>query len=111
MNESPFDNQRMRPGLLVNSNTVGAQRAEPISPVEQSMHRLSVEVDNLHSELRGLYDRLTPYLADTPPSIEKNPPLSAVVGNSPAILRITELSNRIAIMASELVSIKQRLEA
>ena len=111
MNESPFNNQRMHPGQLVNSNTVGAQQAEHNSPLEQATHRLTVEVDNLHSELRGLYDRLGPYLADIPPSIEKNPPLSAVVGNSPAILRITELSNRIAIMASELVHFKTRLEA
>ena len=111
MSESPFDNQRMRPGLLMNSNTVGAQRAEPISPVEQAMHRLTAEVDNLQVELKGLYSRLAYYLADIPPTLDKQGPISAIPGNSTAVRGIVEISERIASLSTELTAIKARLEA
>ena len=96
--------------ILAERGQIGQQSAIPLSPLEQGLQRTSVELDNLHNELCNLYARLTPYLADIPPSKPENV-LSENLGNSPAISRIAELNTRIALMANELSGIKARLEA
>ena len=84
---------------------------KPTTPVDQAIHRLEVEIDNLAMDLNQLYDRLQGYVADSLPSSNTQPTLAPIPGNSHIVQKLVGFSTRIAIMDQELQSIKARLEA
>ena len=87
-----------------------AQQSKSIvSPLEQGFQRTHNELDILERELGELYTRLTPYLADIPPSKPEGL-ISASLGSSPILIRMTALCSRIADVVVELNNIKARLE-
>ena len=88
-----------------------AGNAKPAVPVEQAIHRIQAELENLQHELEGLYARLTSYLSEISPAVNNQAPLAPMSGSSPTTQRLAELSTRLALTTQELVNFKLRLEA
>ena len=105
----------MKPGQVIVTNSLaglsaaGGQPATQASPIERAIQQIENELSMLHDSLETLYARLQPYSTSQDTKNTSNPPNSSI-GNSPAVVKLSEIGDRIARMNATTHIIRERLE-